>query len=157
VVEIDHLVPETFWHIGLINGPFQGAGLESGDIFFPGWTTGDFSMVFDGEPKIYYRAQGVEIERGLLLKALPGLGEFLGRGEGAIEKGKDRSPSVKRGRAPEDDAIQAKADEMKGRGMTSYKIAGEMRKEPGFENVPTVRVRELIRGRWPRGRPKKKA
>jgi hypothetical protein len=65
-----------------------------------------------------------------------------------------RSPSVKAGRPPSDEDILGKADEMKARGMTKYEIASKMRLESGFENVGTVLVRELTRGRWkPAGRP----
>ncbi|MXO75014.1 hypothetical protein GRI40_07245 [Altererythrobacter aerius] len=69
-----------------------------------------------------------------------------------------RAPSVKAGRPPSDDEILAKADEMKSRGMDGRTIAKEMRLEPGFQNVATTAVRELIKGRWkPGGRPKKGA
>ena len=67
----------------------------------------------------------------------------------------DRAPAVKAGRPPSDNEILAKADELKAKGFTSYQIAGRMRHEPGFENVGTVMVRELVKGRWkPEGRPK---
>ena len=67
-----------------------------------------------------------------------------------------RAPSVKVGRPPSDDEILAKADEMKARGLDGRTIAKKMRLEPGFENVATTAVRELIRGRWKTsGRPKK--
>ncbi|MBG6116946.1 MULTISPECIES: hypothetical protein [unclassified Sphingobium] len=70
----------------------------------------------------------------------------------------DRAPSVKAGRPPSDDEILAKADEMKARGLDGRTIAKQMRLEPGFENVATTAVRELIKGRWkPAGRPKKAA
>lgn len=69
-----------------------------------------------------------------------------------------RAPSVKAGRPPSDDEILAKADEMKARGQDGRTIAKLMRFEPGFENVATTAVRELIKGRWkPAGRPKKAA
>lgn len=63
---------------------------------------------------------------------------------------KKRAPSVKAGRAPTDDHIIAKADEMRARGMTTYLIASSMRLEPGFENVATTVVRDLIKGRYKR-------
>lgn len=67
----------------------------------------------------------------------------------------NRAPSVKAGRPPSDDDILAKADEMKQRGLTGYEIASQMRLEAGFENVSTIAVRELIKGRWKApGRPK---
>lgn len=69
----------------------------------------------------------------------------------------DRAPSVKTARPPSDDAIKAKADEMKTRGLDGRMIAKTMRHEPGFEHVGTTMVRELIAGRYPRGRqPRKK-
>lgn len=67
----------------------------------------------------------------------------------------DRAPSVKTGRPPSDDAIVAMADKMKARGFSGYEIASNMRFEPGFENVATTAVRDLIKGRWKGGRPKK--
>lgn len=70
----------------------------------------------------------------------------------------DRAPSVKVGHPPSDGEILAKADEMKARGLDGRTIASTMRSEPGFENVATTLVRELIKGRWkPAGRPKKAA
>ena len=69
-----------------------------------------------------------------------------------------RAPSVKAGRPPSDRDILARADEMKARGLDGRSIASQMRLEPGFENVATTAVRELIKGRWkPGGRPKKAA
>ena len=69
----------------------------------------------------------------------------------------DRAPSVKTARPPSEDKILEMADQMKGRGMDGRTIASTMRFEPGFENVATTDVRELIRGRWkPSGRPKQK-
>jgi hypothetical protein len=71
---------------------------------------------------------------------------------------RERSPSFKVGRAPDDDQILAKADEMKARGMSQREIAKNMRFEAGFENAGTVYVRELTKGRWkPTGRRKKDA
>ena len=67
------------------------------------------------------------------------------------EKNLSRSPTVKKGWPPRDEAILAKADEMKERGMGSYEIAAKMRHEPGFENTGTTVVRNLIKGRWNRG------
>lgn len=68
-----------------------------------------------------------------------------------------RAPAVKRGYPPPDSDILAKADEMKQRGLDGYSIASKMRLEPGFENVATTVVRELIKGRWTGGRPSAKA
>jgi hypothetical protein len=61
-----------------------------------------------------------------------------------------RAPSVKAARPPSEDKILAKADEMRGKGMDTYSIASRMRFEPGFENVATRSVRDIIRGRYPR-------
>ena len=66
-----------------------------------------------------------------------------------------RAPSVKTGRSPSDGDILAKADEMKALGLRGREIAKNMRHEPGYEHVATTLVRDLIKGRWPQGRPKK--
>ncbi|MBT2185556.1 hypothetical protein [Sphingobium nicotianae] len=72
--------------------------------------------------------------------------------------GYGRAPAVKTGRPPSDGEILSKADEMKARGLDGRTIAKCMRLEPGFENVATTTVRDLIKGRWkPAGRPKKAA
>lgn len=63
-----------------------------------------------------------------------------------------RAPAVKQGARPSDDDILKKADEMKARGFDGRAIAKKMRREPGFENVGTIYVRELIGGRYPVGR-----
>jgi hypothetical protein len=68
---------------------------------------------------------------------------------------KTRSPSFKSGRPPTDEEILAMVDTMKARGQDGRTIAKEMRFEPGFENVATTAVRNLIKGRWLVGRPKK--
>jgi hypothetical protein len=69
---------------------------------------------------------------------------------------KMRASSFKSARGPDRATILAKADEMKASGMDGRTIAKEMRLIPGFENVYTTEVRELIKGRWePSGRPKK--
>lgn len=75
----------------------------------------------------------------------------------ADDEKKERAPSVKAGRPPDDDKILAKADEMKARGMNGRTIAKMMRHEPGFENVANQTVRDLTLGRWKGGRPKKPA
>lgn len=62
-----------------------------------------------------------------------------------------RAPSFKAGRPPTEDEIRAKADEMRARSnMTGRDIASAMHHEPGFENVATRDVRELLKGRYPR-------
>lgn len=65
-----------------------------------------------------------------------------------------RAPAVKKGNPPSREAILAKADEMKSRGYNRDEIASRMRHEPGFHNVATTEVRELLKGRWRRGRPR---
>lgn len=78
-------------------------------------------------------------------------------GNASLVSQQDRSPSVKAGRPPADSEIYSKADEMKARGLTTYQISAQMRHELGFENVGTVEVRKMLRGRWkPSGRPKQK-
>lgn len=67
----------------------------------------------------------------------------------------ERAPAFKRGHPPKDEAILAKADEMRTLGMNGYEIAKKMRHQEGFENVPTTLVRRLIKGRRPRGPQKK--
>lgn len=74
-----------------------------------------------------------------------------------VQPQQSRAPSVKTGRPPNDPKILAKADEMKARGLDGRTIAKQMRLEPEFENVATTAVRELIKGRWKAGRPKKAA
>lgn len=62
-----------------------------------------------------------------------------------------RAPSFKAGRPPLTDAILVKADEMRAlTQMTAREIASKMHLEPGFENVATRDVRELLKGRYPR-------
>lgn len=106
----------------------------------------------------------IRFKRGDVLRIFPQLGaesECLPRDNSAekiqpvaVDKN-DRAPSVKAGRPPGNDDILAKADEMKARGLDGRTIAKTMRLEAGFENTPTTLVRELLEGRWPRGRPKK--
>lgn len=82
---------------------------------------------------------------------------FAGQ-SGEREDRSTRAPSVKAGRPPTDEEIVAKAREMKARGLIGRTIASTMRHEPGFENVATTAVRDLIKGLWkPGGRPKKSA
>lgn len=66
-----------------------------------------------------------------------------------------RAPAVKLTAPPSVGAILAKAVEMKDRGVGSRDIAKTMRSEDGFAQVSTCYVRELLRGRWPPGRPKR--
>ena len=72
------------------------------------------------------------------------------------QKTSTRSPSFKDGRPPCDDQILAQADAMKALGLTGYEIAKEMRHKEGFQNVGTIAVRELLKGRWSGGRSRKK-
>ena len=90
------------------------------------------------------------------LVACSGDGENLTLGRQKTYSG--RAPSTKAGRAPSDEEILAKAEEMKARGLRGRTIAKEMRHEAGFANVATTTVRDLIKGKWkPAGRPKKGA
>lgn len=72
------------------------------------------------------------------------------------EETSTRAPAFKDGRPPSDERIVAKAEEMKTLGLTGYEIATEMRHEEGFQNVGTVAVRQLLKGRWSGGRRRKK-
>lgn len=100
-----------------------------------------------------YWDRDIRIEANLVRRLFGIIGESDGRTSLEIA----RAPSVKEGRPPDDYAILAKADEMKCRGLDGRTIAKTMRFEPGFANVATIEVRRLIKGRWPRGRPKKPA
>ena len=62
-----------------------------------------------------------------------------------------RAPAYKAGNPPTSEAILAKADEMRTQTqMTAREIASKMHLEPGFENVATRDVRELLKGRYQR-------
>jgi hypothetical protein len=83
--------------------------------------------------------------------------EAAGRSHRQQDRSATRAPAVKAGRPPAPETLLAKADEMKARGLTSYQIASAMRHEPGFENVLTTEVRELVKGRWTSsGRPRQR-
>lgn len=69
----------------------------------------------------------------------------------------ERAPAYKNGSPPTDEKILSKADEMKARGLNGYNIAKSMRLERGFEHVANTVVRNLIKGRYTGGRPKKDA
>lgn len=90
----------------------------------------------------------------------PSPGAVNSRLDAAAERdvpSQDRAPAVKSGHPPSESDILDKADEMKQRGLTGREIAGQMRHEPGFENVGTCEVRALIIRRWkPSDRPKRK-
>ena len=103
----------------------------------------------------------IQFDRRDVLAIFPAIGGERIAGDQSnaeTEAAAPRAPAVKAGRPPSDEEILAKADEMKARGMDGRTIAKEMRLEPGFQNVATTAVRELIKGRWkPGGRPKKSA
>ena len=117
------------------------------------WRAGIFGFVgpapselFGVGETLHWTATGVEINWAEVLRQVGPLPT-------AIEK--NRAPSVKSSRPPPDDEILAMADKMKANGTNGRTIAKEMRFEPGFENVPNETVRDLIKGRYSTGRPKK--
>lgn len=119
------------------------------------WWAGIFGFVepapselFEGGEALHWTATGVEINWADVIGQIGPLPAIME---------KTRAPSVKSARPPTDKEILAKADEMKARGINGRNIAKEMRLEPGFENTPNETVRELIKGRYPQGRPKKVA
>lgn len=128
---------------------FPPGALESDS---PLWTgEASFPVPHEG-PLARASYYGIRIHQSALMEHFPEAAN------GEPPRHVTRAPSVKTGRAPSIDAILAKADEMKSRGLTGRKIAQTMRLEPGFENVATTEVRDLIIGRWkPSGRPKKTA
>lgn len=117
------------------------------------WWAGIFGFVkpasselFEGGEALHWTVTGVEINWA----------EVLGQiGPLPASMEKNRAPSVKSARPPTDEEILAKADEMKARGSNGRNIAKEMRLEPGFEHTPNETVRKLVKGRYPKGRPKK--
>jgi hypothetical protein len=134
-----HEIKARFWEI--VSDKDWSAG-----IF--GFTEAAPSEQFGLGETFHWRAVGVELN---WLQVLQQVGTL------PIISQKTRAPSMKSGRPPSDDLILAKADEMKARGLDGRKIAAQMRLEVGFEDVSTIAVRELIKGRWERGRPKKTA
>lgn len=58
---------------------------------------------------------------------------------------------------PPDSEILAKALAMLGEGLTRDMAAKSLRLEPGFEAVTNEHVRRLLKGAYPRGRPRKKS
>lgn len=77
--------------------------------------------------------------------------------EGLMRLRSSRSSPYKVARAPDDQKVLEKCDEMKERGLTTREIAKQINGELGFEHVSHVQARNLMTGRYPRtGRPKKK-
>ncbi|KEZ12868.1 hypothetical protein CP98_05066 [Sphingobium yanoikuyae] len=100
---------------------------------------------FSGDANARDGFLSVEVERASIMSLAPSC--KLGR-----------APAIKTSKPPSRTSIMTKADEMKARGFDGRTIAKEMRHEPGFENVATTEVREIIKGRWkPTGRPKKRS
>jgi hypothetical protein len=117
------------------------------------WRAGTFGFVEPAPSELFERGESlhwattcVEINWTEVLRQVGPLPT-------AIEK--TRAPSVKSARPPTDDKILVMADKMKASGKNGRTIAKEMRFEPGFENVPNETVRDLIKGRYSQGRPKK--
>jgi hypothetical protein len=134
-------IPSNFW-AALIEAGCGGRWAKAEpDVRWQDWQLGCFAISIEGEA---YEATGVTFAHTDLLKSLPK----------PIRQTLSRAPSVKSGRPPGDKLILKKADEMKGRGMSGRSIASQMRSEPGFENVATTSVRDLIKGRYAPGRPK---
>lgn len=149
---LDSCIPEEFWRCvdaGTAGTQIDGdAGIFATTVIYNP-EIGDYS---DREHIWLY---GVTFHAG-------DLEAFLGRNfesGGSVSpnptQGAQRTPAVKKGKPPTDDRILAKADEMHAKGMTSREIAKFMCREPGFENAGTVLVRDLLKGRWARGRRKK--
>lgn len=123
--------------------------------------TDDFSFEYDDN---YSRPRwgvslGVKFDgRGLPSAAIPSsMHDDIAKAARPYQERRARAPTYKKGSPPSDDQIRGKADEMKARGLSSYAIAKYMRDETGFEHVSTAHVREIIKGRWPRGRRRKSA
>ena len=117
------------------------------------WLIGRFSLVRSAPPELFghgetlcWSANNVQLN---WLEVLNQVGPL----PTAVEK--TRAPSFKSGWPPTDEEILAMADTMKFRGQDGRTIAKEMRFEPGFENVATTAVRNLLKGQYPVGRPKK--
>ena len=132
----DGRIADRFW-----------ATVTSGD-----WLCGIFSSIEAAHSKLFepgellqWSAHKVELNWVEVLKQVGPLPTI-------VEK--NRAPSVKSARPPTDEQILAKADAMKALGKNGRDIAKEMRFEPGFENVPNQTVRDLLNGRYPKGRPK---
>jgi len=105
------------------------------------WDSGSFQALWIGST---VRMAGVMFARADIEAMIP---------SGRMPTAKNgRAPAVKTAAPPNDDAIKAKADEMKARGLDGRAIAATMRHEPGFEHAGTVTVREAIKGRYARGR-----
>lgn len=148
----DRYIPEEFWRC--VNAGTAGTQID-GDA-------GVFATTVIYNPEIGNYSDREHIWLSGVTFHAEDLAAFLGRnfesGGSASPnptQGAQRTPSVKKGNPPTDDEIRAKADEMHARGIKSRDIAKIMCREPGFENAGTVVVRDLLKGRWPRGRKKK--
>jgi hypothetical protein len=138
---------------------------ENNEISIVGnWIDGRISYCpkIEGPSSRRYNIQGIRFDRQELesvkQKARQWSSKVIGAGPLPRSGGRhsSRAPVVKLGRPPSDALILAKADEMHDKDMTGYAISGQMRREPGFENVATTTVRTLINGRYPRGPRKSK-
>ncbi len=71
--EIDYLIPETFWHLGFIDGPFLPPGSDAEEQFGAQWKAGSFVRHLrsnDGRSE-FWQVQGVEVEQRLLAVTIP--------------------------------------------------------------------------------------
>jgi hypothetical protein len=152
IIEIWPDIPPDFWR--WVNANARGTEVHGEAGVFA--TT----VVFDPDIGSYSETEhiklfGVTFNAADLASFLEGTQKEIGDNRPPKPKQDvKRAPSVKKGKPPSDESILAKADEMHGRGMGCYAIASAMRDEPGFENVSVTAVRELLKGRWPRGRRK---
>ena len=141
-------------------GRMIAQGQKNGETFQPiapvEWTRIALAPLDLSRQHPYVR---IQFNRRDVLAIFPTIGgEAVEVSSAETEAAALRAPAVKAGRPPSPEEILAKADEMKARGMDGRTIAKEMRLEPGFCNVATTAVRDLIKGRWkPSGRPKKSA
>lgn len=117
---------------------------EHFDKFEQNWKQGDFSTLGG---KIRCHAFDVSFARSEIEAMAPSDSVVLHQHAAPARTIVDRPPS--------DEAICAKADEMRARGLNGREIAARMRMEPGFENAGTVIVRSAILGRYKAGRPAK--
>ncbi len=147
-------IPEVFWRC--VNNGAAGTVIDGDAGVFA------TNVIYNPEAgdcsdRDHIWLSGVTFHAGDLAAFFEGNLKIGGRSLPNPKQGKERKPSVKKGRPPSDDLILAKADEMHAQGVGSRAIARDISKVPGFENVGTVAARALIDGRYPRGRrPKTK-
>lgn len=148
----DRYIPEEFWRC--VNAGTAGTQID-GDAGVFATTVIYNPEIGDYSDREHIWLSGVTFHAGDLAAFLGKSFESGGSASPNPTQGAQRTPSVKKGNPPTDDEIRDKADEMHARGIKSREIAKTMCREPGFENAGTVLVRDLLKGRWPRGRRKK--